>query len=279
MHGAYLDNIVMDEYDYVSPGLLRFDCDPFFPEMVIGDRKSVEWVHFRRSIPHCWYVDRRYPNVGFLNRDEAAVLASNAQIFSGQRALEIGTWRGWSACHLAMAGVVLDVIDPLLADTDLHDEIALMLRKAGVLERVTLHPALSPDEVTSLGLGGARWSLVFVDGDHEAPAPVEDTLACLPFLTDDAMFLFHDLMSPDVAEALAELRGRGWSTLVYQTSQIMGVAWRGSIEPAKHTPDPKLEWNLPAHLHSFVVSGEPPAATAARFATLIDRASRASLLA
>ena len=154
-----------------------------------------------------------------------------------------------------------------------------MLLRAGVRERITLHAGLSPDKITHLGLDGARWALVFVDGNHVAPAPVNDTLACLPFLTENAMILFHDLMSPDVAEALAELRGRGWSTLVYQTSQIMGVAWRGSVQPVQHVADPRVQWGLPKHLESFKVSGESPASTASRLHAVIDRASRSALLA
>jgi hypothetical protein len=62
------------------------------------------------------------------------------------------------------------------------------------------------------------------------------------------MILFHDLASPYVAAGLRALRGQGWRTLVYQTAQIMGAAWRGDIAPVRHTPDPKQKWRLPDHV-------------------------------
>ncbi len=153
--------------------------------------------------------------------------------------------------------MVLDVIDPVLQNIERRDEMIAMLRHAGLTERVTLHAAASPAHVQALGSNGARWSFVFIDGDHDSPAPARDALACIPFLESDAMILFHDLMAPDVAEALAELRARGWATLIYQTSQIMAAAWQGSVVPIAHRPDPKLDWDLPTHLMTFAVSGEP----------------------
>lgn len=41
----------------------------------------------------------------------------------------------------------------------------------------------------------------------------------------------------------------------YQTMQIMGVAWRGAMQPVAHVPDPAVRWTLPAHLEGWPVSG------------------------
>jgi hypothetical protein len=43
--------------------------------------------------------------------------------------------------------------------------------------------------------------------------------------------------------------------MVYQTMQIMGVAWRGNVEPVIHQPDTNIDWQLPPHLQDYVVSG------------------------
>ena len=69
------------------------------------------------------------------------------------------------------------------------------------------------------------------------------------------MVVFHDLASPDVERGLDVLRREGWSVLVYQTMQIMGVAWRGQVRPVAHTPDPSVIWSLPLHLAEYRVSG------------------------
>ena len=89
---------------------------------------------------------------------------------------------------------------------------------------------------------------------HDAPAPRLDTIACAAHAEADAMILYHDLASPEVAEGLTYLKNEGWQTLVYQTMQIMGVAWRGNVTPIRHTPDPRVQWTLPGHLAGFAVS-------------------------
>ena len=89
-----------------------FSPDSCFPNMVIGDTSVCQWSYpATRKFPIIGYVDRRQPTVGFLSRDEAHILYNTALQFRGKKALEIGCWLGWSACHLALAGVELDVID------------------------------------------------------------------------------------------------------------------------------------------------------------------------
>jgi hypothetical protein len=65
------------------------------------------------------------------------------------------------------------------------------------------------------------------------------------------MIVFHDLVSPHVAAALRALAGKGWATRIYQTAQMMGVAWRGDISPIQHKPDPGQSWRVPEHLAGF----------------------------
>jgi predicted O-methyltransferase YrrM len=246
--------------DYVSPGLKRIRLDFAFSHMIVGNPAMNSWPYLRRGIPHNWYVDQRQPTIGFINRDEAHLLYNNARQFRNQKALEVGCWLGWSAAHLAAAGVILDVIDPLLAQAPIRQSVVqsltAVLRRFALASPVTLHAGSSPSSVESLGSQGKRWSLIFIDGSHEAPDPLRDTVAAEPLATDDAMILFHDLTAPAVGQGLDYLRDRGWNTLVYQTMQIMGVAWRGSVQPAEHQPDPSVDWVLPDHLRGYRVSGE-----------------------
>ena len=102
-----------------------------------------------------------------------------------------------------------------------------------------------------------RWDFIFIDGNHEAPYPTFDAAVVAEYANDDALVVFHDLASPDVAQGLDYLRLRGWQTCIYQTSQIMGVAWRGKVRPAAHLPDPRVQWHLPKHLRHFRIG--PPA--------------------
>ena len=256
------NNTLLPAGDYVSPGLKIILPDAYFPNMIVGDTQTCPWPYLRREIQHNWYVDRRSPTVGFLSRDEAHILYNTALQFSGKKALEIGCWLGWSACHLALAGVALDVVDPLLEREEVRqsviDSIQGALNASGVQTTVELIPGYSPQRVEAFAAQfNRKWSLIFIDGEHEGDGPLNDAIACEKLAQKDAIILFHDLAAPAVAKGLDYLKQRGWNTIVYQTMQIMGAAWRGNVEPVKHQPDPNISWQLPAHLQGYSVSGMP----------------------
>ena len=240
--------------DYISPGLKEVKPDKAFPNLVSGDTNTCRWPYLRREIPHHWYVDQSKPIIGFLSRDEAHILYNTALQFQGENALEIGCWLGWSACHLALAGVKLDVVDPLLSEKDIYQSVYQSLSDAGVIDSVNLFPGYSPQKVEEISEHHQRqWSLIFIDGNHEAPGPLNDAILCEKLAKDNAMVLFHDLASPDVAQGLDYFRDAGWQTMVYQTMQIMGIAWRGNVTPVQHQPDPDIDWSLPRHLSGYTV--------------------------
>jgi predicted O-methyltransferase YrrM len=242
--------------DYVSPNLSVVRLDDAFPNMTVGDTRNNPWPYLRRSIPQNWYVDRRDPGCGFISRDEAHIIYHSALQFRERRALEIGCWLGWSAAHLAAAHVELDVIDPLLANSSVRDSVSSSLAAIGALHRVNLISGYSPQDVEELATKlHRRWSLIFIDGDHEGTAPVQDAAVCSRYSEADAMILFHDLAAPPVAEGLNYLRSHGWQTMVYETMQIMGVAWRGDVKPIVHQPDPAIQEPLPGYLKGYHVSG------------------------
>jgi predicted O-methyltransferase YrrM len=229
-----------------------------FPQRALGDRWAADWPYLRREVPHPWYVDRRWPQIGWLSRDEAHILYHSARQFQGQRALEIGSFTGWSTCYLALAGMEVDAVDPLLGRPEFADGVQASLQAAGVHEAVRLVPGRSPEAVEALGEGeGRRWSLLFIDADHEGDRPLRDAKVCARYAAENALVLFHDLVSPAVARGLDWLREAGWKTQVYQTMQIMGVAWRGRARPVHHHPDPAARWELPAHLRRHHVSLGP----------------------
>ncbi len=253
---SVIERAVLPKGDYVSPGLRCVRLDSCFPNMKAADPKVCKWRYLRWDVPHNWYQDSRAPGTGFANRDEAHILYNTALRFRGRRALEIGCWLGWSACHLALGGVTLDVIDPVLGNTNFRAAVQESLKAAGVLEQVNLVAGESPAAVEQLArTSNLRWPLIFIDGNHEGLAPVFDAAVCAEFAESDALILFHDLASPDVAGGLEYLRRRGWNTVVYSTQQIMAAAWRGNVQPIVHHPDPEVHWNIPLHLRDFKVSG------------------------
>jgi hypothetical protein len=231
--------------------------DAAFPNMIVGTKSKNRWPYLRSEISHNWYVDKRNPTVGFVSRDEAAILYNIALLFHGLPCLEIGCWRGWSTVHLALGCGNLEVIDPVMRDIAFRDDLTETFRRAGVLECLALHDGWSPEEIERISVDtGKRWSLSFIDGDHEGDAPRRDAEMVARFAAKDAAILLHDLASPYPAAALEYLRSQGWETWVYQTMQIMGVAVRGTVRPIEHVPDPTQSWTLPTHLMRFPVIGE-----------------------
>jgi glycosyltransferase involved in cell wall biosynthesis len=239
-------------HDYTSPGLRVIRPDAAFPHLVAGDALHHPWKYLRRDVPHVWYCDERFPLMGFLNRDEAVLLHNIALQFEGKPALEIGSWLGWSTCHLALGGVVLDVVDPAHEDPLIRASVEESLARCGVADRVNLVRGRSPESIAQLG---RRWNLFFIDGEHEGAGPLRDAMACLPYAADDCAFVFHDLASPAVAAGLRFLAEKGFEVVVYQTAQIMAMAWRGDVTPVAHVPDPAVAWQMPPHLIGLPVSG------------------------
>jgi hypothetical protein len=239
--------------DYVSPGFVRVRPDDCFPNMIVGDFTASAWPHQRRTGKHNIYVDKRAPAVGFVSRDEAHILYNCALPFAGKPALEIGCWLGWSACHLLLAGVKLDVIDPVIADPNFRASIVSSLECIPRREHpLRLIAGQSPQMVHELAEQGMRWSLVFIDGDHEFPGPVTDAVAVERYCAADALILFHDLLSPHVAEGLRYFQYRGWRTKIFHTTQIIGVAWRGNVMIPEYIPDAAANWAIPEHLKDWV---------------------------
>lgn len=241
--------------DYASPGLEIIRLDAHFPNLAKASPKTLSWEYLRDEIPHNFYIDQRVPGTGFLNRDEAVLLYNVASLFRGRRGLEVGCWLGWSAAHIAAAGVHLDVIDPVLANPAFRESVASSLQSAGVADLVRLYPGLSPQAIDDLGRQGGRWGFFFVDGNHEAPFPLFDTATAIEYAEPNAAVVFHDLASPDVSQGLEYLACRGWKTRIYHTAQIMGVAWRGDVVPPTHVEDPAIAWHVPRHLRRFTMNG------------------------
>jgi hypothetical protein len=198
-------------------------------------------------------------------------------MFQGLPCLEIGCWRGWSTVHFALGSANLEAVDPVLRDPAFRADVEETLRRAGVSDRVTLHDGASPEEIERIcGHTGKRWSMVFIDGDHEGDAPRLDAEVVQHYCAEHALILLHDLVSPHVAGALAYLRDQGWETWVYQTMQIMGVAVRGGARPIMHVPDPSQSWRLPDHLACFPVVGESRGTRVLRIETLLAGAGRST---
>jgi hypothetical protein len=238
-----------DRRDYVSPGLTDPGLMRFFPDLAEGDVAELQWPYLRKDAPHVWRRDlrgRRNPFIGVLSLDEATLLYNNALPFAGRRGLEIGCHYGWSTAHLVAAGLDLDVIDPALGYPDQMADVRASLAQIGTAR---LWAGFSPSVVPAVrAVKGEPWSFAFIDGYHEGEAPAEDARAVLPLMAEDALVMFHDLVSPHVAAGLAAFALAGWKVGLYNTMQVMGAAWRGAAAPVEHVADPDMPAPAVEHL-------------------------------
>jgi hypothetical protein len=240
--------------DYVSPGLTDPGLMRYFPSLEEGDVAELQWPYLRKDAPHIWRRDarsRRNRFIGVLSLDEASLLYNNALPFAGRRGIEIGCHYAWSTAHLVAAGLDLDVIDPALGNADQMADVRASLSALGVAR---LWAGFSPSVVPAVrAVQPAPWSFAFIDGYHEGEAPAQDARAVLPLMADDALAMFHDLVSPHVAAGLAVFADAGWSVGLYNTMQVMGVAWRGAATPAPHVADKDMPAADGKHLARFPV--------------------------
>lgn len=195
--------------------------------------------------------------------EEATCLFELGRQFAGKRGLEIGSHFGWTGAHLLSTGMEMDFIDPEFADP---------VRKAAVLEvfdavaegrTYRTWAGFSPEilpEVRRKGKGRLtgfakdKWSFAFIDGNHDGDAPKNDAEGVIPHMAQDAVVVFHDLTSPFVEQGLNTMREAGFRTCLFNTMQIMGVAWRGNVTIPEHVPDQNVLPVFQAHLSKYQIS-------------------------
>lgn len=232
-------------YDYVPPGMSDPELLACFDSLVEVDPSKVNWPYLRHRAPHLWRRDARSQAVapiGLFSYEEAVIVYNLARQFAGRRALEIGCHFGWGSAHLRAAGVDLDIVDPALGDPARMEALRTTLECVPGVGEFRLWAGFSPSvigAVRNVGLG-TPWSFAMIDGNHDGDAPAQDAIAVGEHCADDALVVFHDLTSPHVAAGLRALQERGWRTHIYNTMQILGVAWRGSAHLVEHQADPNV---------------------------------------
>jgi predicted O-methyltransferase YrrM len=242
-------------YDYVPPNMSVPDLRELFPHAQPENPWAVAWPYLRKEVPHLWRSDSRNDSpwvTGNASVEEAACLHALASLFRGKRGLEIGTHFGWTGAHILAAGLRLDCIDP---------EFANPVREAAIREVFDVIPGAgvyvlwagySPGLVQQARAAQPEpWSFAFIDGNHDDDAPRDDAREVLKHLADDAIVVFHDLTSPFVERGLAVFRDAGFSVRLFNTMQILGVAWRGNVRPPRHIQDPNVPVIFHPHLAKY----------------------------
>lgn len=241
-------------HDYEPPGLNNPGLLKYFPSLIASDPRRNRWPYLRLAAPHIWRTDSRSRNqhIGVLSLEEAVLLYHLALPYAGQRGLAIGCHFAWSTAHLLAAGLHLDVVDPKLSVPEQFAAVDDSLRQIPTRGSYGLWAAFSPSIVPAIRqVKPAPWSFVFIDGDHEGDAPALDAQAVITHCAPDATVVLHDLISPDVTAGLDVFRLAGWNVRLYNTMQVIGVAWRGRSKLVDYPPDPQMPAITEACLLAF----------------------------
>lgn len=250
------DEVEIARYDYLPPGMEPPDLSRLFPHAEPSNPWLVAWPYLRRETPHVWRSDTRNDTpyvTGNASVEEAACLYALASRLRGKRGLEIGTHFGWTGAHLLAAGLRLDFVDPEFSKPQREAAIRAVFDAVPGAQPYRLWAGFSPQIVPEARASAPEpWSFAFIDGNHDGDGPRDDANAVLKFLADDALVVFHDLTSPYVERGLAAIRDAGFSVRLFNTMQILGVAWRGDVQPPEHLADPNVPGIFAPHLQKYL---------------------------
>lgn len=244
-------------YDYVPPGMLDPQLLGLFEHAYVANPWTIGWKYLRPRAPHLFRCDKRNEksfHIGYASYEEAICLYNLARPFAGRRGLEIGSYFGWTGAHLRAAGLRLDLVDIAFAEPARRAAVMAVLDRVPSTQTYTLTEAPSPACIAELAEADPEpWSFAFIDGNHDAPAPAEDALAVIPHMAADAVVVFHDLISPDVTAGLEVMADAGWNVTLFNTMQVLGVAWRGVATIPGHVADPNVPALFQSHLEPYIL--------------------------
>lgn len=229
---------------YLSRPPVR-DLEPMF--RYAREMDPAIWQNAQRHTVLC--DPELFAGCGYATHDEAVLLLAIAAKLrrDGSVWVEIGSHTGWTAAHIADAGVDVIAIDPeygtpVYNQTGDPNRFFMRTRDnveaCGLRYRVSLTPGVSGDWLPKMdGLDG-----VFVDGDHIAPAPLEDAKMAAAAIRPGGVVVFHDAVGAPVQDAIRWMISAGFKCRIYRTPQLLTVCWRDGFEPPPHDPDPAFDW-------------------------------------
>ena len=131
---------------------------------------------------------------GWMSDEELTELQ---RLAAGKRVLEIGTWKGRSACAMALAGAEVFCLDTFTGDSSTGFEwtfptVVRAGQDLGVIER--LHFLMGTWQAILPCLDLASFDLLFYDADHSEDATFEAGYALVRGAREDVPVLFHDYL-------------------------------------------------------------------------------------
>jgi hypothetical protein len=205
------------------------------------------------SMGHDVMSDAVYePECGFMLHDEAAILYECSRRVKGTW-VDIGSRLGWSYAHIRKAGCEVIGVDPAYKADPFLDRFEENIKTFGGDYRIYgdtstafFEKGIQVEEqdgtVASLQAGGKQFDGICIDGNHDAPEPLNDARNALAHLKETGVIILHDFWGQPVRDAVNFLIDAGLKCRIYSTPNGMAVCWRGDFEAPDHNPDPAINW-------------------------------------
>ena len=222
-----------------EPGLPALDLRQFeISERLFKGFPFLEPHRGASGICDLHFQDRELRGAIACTPAEATLLHLAALNLKPQKALEIGSYIGWSSAHIASAlDNKLTCVDPFLEiGSSLMEETSQCAKqrfldnmaRCGLDQKIKLVCGKSPDILPELVPNGG-WDFAFVDGWHLDDQPVRDLIGLLPYLQGEAVIILHDPWIRDVRDGLVLLLLKGFNLYVCDTANYLTFCWRGQL--------------------------------------------------
>ena len=177
-----------------------------------------------------------YTTCGFWTENEVELLSEIAEQFRGSW-LEIGAHTGWCTEDIAFLSEVV-AIEPMFSIFEWYQRFF-----------DNIHPDLRRNVMPWAGrsdqyfaIHGGKFDGCLIDGDHEAPHPLNDAIACYERLNERGVIILHDFRGGSIWDAAKYLVDQGMNWRVYPSVNMVFVAWRGEFSPPPDIQEGDTDW-------------------------------------
>lgn len=140
-----------------------------------------------------------------------------------RRVLEIGSAHGYSAISMALVGARVFAVDPHGGEVASSlEEMRANIERFNVQGRVVMALGRSQLVLPMLAVVGAKFDLVFVDGDHSESAVKTDVALASTLLEDGGVVACHDYSEESCPGVQAALER--WDSIPHQVIDTLWVA-------------------------------------------------------
>lgn len=163
------------------------------------------------------------PHCGFMSMRESEILFDLA-VFGEENWLEIGSHLGWSAAVLANAGCRVVMVDPEFApqaNQIVYEAAMENIRRAGAWGDVKFCGMTSEE---FFNLNHQTFDGILIDGNHDAPCPLNDAVAAAKVLNPGGVIVLHDTKGQPIMDAVEWLRANDFDVVIHDTINGLGVA-------------------------------------------------------